>query len=159
MLYTSKVRQTFRGVYFYEKTRTKTTRQNSKRLLFGMLVIPSVGVSRSRVYLFINFYRAYSLSTPAYYFLRYAPCGRLAPLVGMTFLAHRLPHYAPCGRFAPLVGMTRWGFARDARRLAIPSRYALLTVWQGALGVGGLYAPRERAFFLFFRAYVPFLFF
>ena len=55
MLYTSKVRQTFRGVYFYEKPRTKTTRQNSKCLLFAMLVIPSLGVSRSRVYLFINF--------------------------------------------------------------------------------------------------------
>ena len=55
-------------------------------LLFGMRVIPSVGVSRSRGYLFINFYRAYSHSTPAYYFLRYAPCGRFAPLVGMTFL-------------------------------------------------------------------------
>ena len=42
-----------------------------------MLVIPSVGVSRSRVYLFINFYRAYSLPTLAYYFLRYSPLASL----------------------------------------------------------------------------------
>ena len=41
------------------------------------LVIPSVGVSRSRVYLFINFYRAYSLPTLAYYFLRYTPLASL----------------------------------------------------------------------------------